>query len=128
MKSRRALIILPLSILLLLLIGITSFTAPKKEIVGTWVSESNPIFTLEFSQDGICKDYYANKYHKMYTYTVSQECDGNDVNGSLFLKIVDEEGVSSKCYEIKEAEEENDEMLILADTEKDEEFVYMKVH
>lgn len=128
MRSRRALIILPLSMLLLILIGITSFTAPKKEIVGTWVSESNPIFTLEFSQNGICKDYYANKYHKMYTYTVSQGCDGNDTKGSLFLKIVDEDGISSKCYEIKDLEEENEDLLILADMEKDEEFVYMKVH
>ncbi|EDP96678.1 hypothetical protein U8527_00055 [Kordia algicida OT-1] len=127
MKSYRPLIIIPLSILLLILMGITSFVMPKKEIIGAWVSQENPEYKLEFLQNGICKDYYANKEHKKYHYTISTQCDENSTYRSLFIKIEDNEGFFSKCYELKGVNEGNDGILVLADMDKDEEYLYTKI-
>lgn len=127
MKSYRPLIIIPLSILLLILMGVTSFVMPKKEIIGAWVSQENPEYKLEFLQNGICQDFYANKKHKKYHYTISTECGENSTYRSLFIKIQDNEGFFSKCYELKGVNEGNDGILVLADMDKDEEYFYTKI-
>ncbi|WP_156168360.1 hypothetical protein [Kordia zhangzhouensis] len=127
MKSYRSLIIIPLFIILLILMGITAFVMPKKEIIGTWVSEQNPDYKLEFMQNGVCRDFYANKPHKNYVYTISTQCNENSAYRSLFVKIEDEEGFFSKCYELKGVNEQNNGILVLGDTEKDEEYRYSKI-
>lgn len=126
MKRYRPLILIPLFILLLILMGITSFVVPKKELIGTWVSQENPAYKLEFLKNGTCKDFYANNPHKIYKYTISTQCNGINAYRSLFVKIEDEEGFFSKCYELKNINGERNGILVLADTEKDEEYRYVK--
>ena len=127
MRSYRPLIIIPLLILLLILMGITSFVMPKKEIIGAWVSQENPEYKLEFFQNGICKDFYANQEHKQYHYTISTECDENSAYRSLFIKIIDDEGFFSKCYELKGVNENNDGILVISDTQTAEEYKYTRI-
>jgi len=127
MRSYRPLIIIPLAVLLLILMGITSFVMPKKEIVGAWVSQENPAYKLEFLQNGIGKDYYADKVHKRYHYTVATQCDEHSAYGSLFMKMTDDQGKFSKCYELKGVNENNDGVLVLVDMENDEEHLYTKI-
>lgn len=127
MRKYRGLIIIPLAILLFVLMGITSFVMPKKEIIGTWVSKENPNYRLEFSENGICRDYYGGNVDKKYVYSISTTCGDNSAYRSLFIKIADQEGFFSKCYELKSVNKDNDGMLIIADTEKDEEYYYTKV-
>ncbi len=127
MRSYRPLIIIPLSILLVILLGITSFVKPKKEIIGAWALQSNPEYTLEFLQNGIGKDYYANKEDKHYHYTIATQCDEYSAYRSLFVKITDDQEKSSKCYELKGANEQNDGVLVLIDMESNKEYVYTKI-
>ena len=128
MRSKRALIILPLSILLLILMGITSFAEPKKKIVGTWISQSNPDYKLEFSKNGICTYFYANKEYKKCMYNISTSFDkGNDYR-SLFLKMSDENGDLLDRYELKDADKANEDILVLGDVDKEEEYLYNKVY
>ncbi|MBC8754199.1 hypothetical protein H2O64_05915 [Kordia sp. YSTF-M3] len=100
---------------------------PKKEIIGTWASQSNPEYTLEFLQNGIGKDYYANKEGKNYHYTIATQCDEYSTYRSLFVKITDDQGESSRCYELKGVNERNDGTLVLVDMENNEEYVYTKI-
>ncbi|MGH1386108.1 hypothetical protein [Kordia sp.] len=128
MRSYRPLIIIPLSILLLILMVVTSFVTPKKEILGAWVSQENPANKLEFHQNGIGTLYSENKESKPYHYTVSTQCDENSEYSSLFVKIVDDEANSSKCYEVKDADNQDDDILVLVDMENNEEHLYTKVY
>jgi hypothetical protein len=128
MKSYRPLIIIPLSILLLVLMVVTSFVTPKKEIIGAWVSQENPANKLEFQQNGIGTSYSENKESKPYHYTVSMQCDEHSEYSSLFVKIIDDEANSSKCYEVKDVNDQNDDVLVLVDMENNEEHLYTKVY
>ncbi|WP_430411193.1 hypothetical protein [Kordia sp.] len=128
MRSRRALIILPLSFILLILVGITSFKKPKTEIVGTWVSQTDPDYRIEFSKNGICKYYYVGKEYKQCAYHISATYDKNSEDRSLFLEMSDENGDTSDYYELKGIDDENNEdILVLGDTKKGEEYFYDKV-
>jgi hypothetical protein len=127
MRSYRPLILIPLSILLVILLGITSFVMPKKEIIGAWVSQSNPEYKIEFLQNGTGKDYYANKENKQYHYTIATQCDEYSAYRSLFVKITDDQGNSSACYELKEVNEGNDGILVFIDMEDNEEYLYTRV-
>jgi len=128
MRSKRALIILPLSVLLLILMGITSFTTPKNEIVGTWVSQTNPDYKLEFSENGICKYYYIGKEYKKCGYHISAMYAKNSDDHSLFLEMSDENGDTVDCYELKEVDEKAKDILVLGDMEKEEQHLYNKVY
>lgn len=127
MRSYRPLILIPLSILLVILLGITSFVMPKKEIIGAWVSQSNPEYKIEFLQNGTGKDYYANKEDKQYHYTIATQCDEYSAYRSLFVKITDDEGKSSRCYELKGVNEQDDGILVLVDMENNEEYLYTRI-
>ncbi|MEM6719782.1 MAG: hypothetical protein AAF611_10725 [Bacteroidota bacterium] len=130
MRSYRPLIIIPLSILLVILMVITSFVTPKKEIVGAWVSQENPDYTIEFLQNGTAKSYSENSESKPYHYTLSTHCDEyNHANkGSLFVKIIDDQANSFKWYELKDAETQDENELVLVDMENNEEHLYTKVY
>lgn len=128
MRSKRALIILPLSLLLLILMGITSFVKPKTQIVGTWVSQTNPDYKLEFSDNGICKYYYVGKEYKKCAYNISTSYDKNSEDRSLILKLSDENGDTLDYYELKDIDENNEDILVLGDVEKGEEYLYDKVY
>ncbi len=128
MRSKRALIILPLSLLLLILMGITSFVKPKTQIVGTWVSQTNPDYKLEFSDDGICKYYYVGKEYKKCAYYISTSYDKNSEDRSLILKLSDENGDMLDYYELKDVDKNNEDVLVLGDVEKGEEYLYDKVY
>ncbi|WP_298417503.1 hypothetical protein [uncultured Kordia sp.] len=127
MRSKRALIILPLSLILLILMGITSFTTPKKEIIGTWISQSDPDYKLEFSKDGICKYYYIGKEYKKCAYNISTAYDKNSEDSGLFLEMSDENGETLSYYELRDINESDDDVLVLGDVEKGEEYFYDKV-
>lgn len=127
MRSYRPLIIIPLAILLLILMGITSFVMPKKEIIGAWVSQENPAYKLEFLQNGIGKDYVANKVDKNYHYTVATQCEEHSAYRSLFVKLTDDQGKFSKCYELKGVNENNDGVMVLLDMDNNKEYVYTKI-
>ncbi len=128
MRSYRPLIIIPLSILLIILMVITSFVTPKNEIVGSWVSHKNPANTIEFLQNGIAKSCSENIESRPFHYTLSTQCDKHGVANSLVVKIIDEEVNASRCYELKDVESEDDEMLLLVDIENNEEYFYTKVY
>lgn len=128
MRSKRALIILPLSLLLLILMGITSFVKPKTKIVGTWVSQTNPDYKLEFSDNGICKYYYVDKEYKKCVYQISTSYDKNSEDRSLILKMSDENGDILDYYELKDIDQSNEDILVLGDVEKGEEYLYDKVY
>ena len=131
MRSYRPLIIIPLSILLVVLMVITSFVTPKKEIIGSWVSQENPTHKIEFLQNGIAKSYSSTSESKPYHYTVSTYCDQQPTNtdkSSLFVKIIDDEAQSFKWYELKDAEAQDDNVLVLVDMDNNEEHLYTKVY
>ncbi len=128
MRSKRALIILPLSLLLLILMGITSFVKPKTQIIGTWVSQTNPDYKLEFSDNGICKYYYIGKEYKKCIYQISTSYDKNSEDRSLILKMSDENGDVLDYYELKDIDQSNEDILVLGDVEKGEEYLYDKVY
>ncbi|AXG68704.1 hypothetical protein KORDIASMS9_00920 [Kordia sp. SMS9] len=128
MRSYRPLIIIPLSILLVILMVVTSFVTPKNEIVGSWVSKENPVHTIEFLQNGIAKSYSENTESKPYHYTLSTACDKHGVSNSLFVKIIDDKANSSKCYELKDIKDQDDDVLLLVDMENNEEYFYTKVY
>ncbi|WP_298509497.1 hypothetical protein [uncultured Kordia sp.] len=128
MKKKRALIIIPLTVLLLILMVITAFVAPKKEIIGAWVSQENPAEKLEFRQNGVGKSYSENEEGKPYHYTVSTKCDEYSAYSSLFVKIIDDKENFSKCYELKDAPSQNDDILVLVDMENNEEHLYTKIY
>ena len=108
--------------------GITSFTAPKKEIVGTWVSQTNPDYRLEFSENGICKYYYVGKEYRKCEYHISATYDKNSEYRSLFLEMSDENGDTLDYYELKGIDERTEDILVLGDMEKDEQYLYDKVY
>jgi len=107
---------------------ITAFVTPKKQIIGAWVSQENPADKLEFLQNGIGTLYSENRENKPYHYTVSTKCDEHSVYSSLFVKIIDDEANSSKCYEVKDITDQNDDVLMLVDMENNEEHLYTKVY
>lgn len=100
---------------------------PKKEIVGAWVSQLNPEYKIEFLQNGIGKDYYANKEDKQYHYTIATQCDEYSTYRSLFVKITDDKRNSSACYELKEVNEGNNGILVLIDMEDQKEYFYTRI-
>ncbi|MFK7747535.1 MAG: hypothetical protein AB8B65_04040 [Kordia sp.] len=128
MRSNRPLIIIPLSVLLVVLMVITAFVTPKKEILGAWVSQENPANKLEFHQNGIGTSYTKNTESKPYHYTVSTQCDEHSQYQSLFVKIIDDEANSSKCYEVKDSNDQEEDILVLVDMENNEEHSYTKVY
>ncbi|WP_046754896.1 hypothetical protein [Kordia jejudonensis] len=127
MRSKRALIIIPLSLLLLILMGITSFAKPHKQIVGTWVSQTNPDYKLEFSKNGVCKYYYVGKEYKKCAYHISSAYNKTNENRSLIIEMSDENGEMLDYYELKDMNENNNDILVLGDIEKGEEYLYDKV-
>lgn len=128
MRSYRPLIIIPLSILLVILMVITAFVTPKNEIVGSWVSKENPAHTIEFLQNGIAKSYSENTETKPYHYSLSTQCDKHGVSNSLVVKIIDDEANSFKCYELKDQEDQDNDVLFMVDMENNEEYFYTKVY
>lgn len=126
MRSKRALIIIPLSLLLLILMGITAFVKPKKQIIGTWISQTNPDYKLEFSENGICKYYYVGKEYKKCAYHISSAYNKANENRSLFIEMSDENGETLDYYELKDMSENDDDILVLGDIEKGEEYLYNK--
>ncbi|PTX60651.1 hypothetical protein C8N46_106297 [Kordia periserrulae] len=128
MRSYRPLIIIPLSVVLIILMVITSFTTSKKEIVGAWVSQENPTDKIEFLQNGIAKSYSETAESKPLHYTISAECVHHESNESLCVKIIDDEANLFKCYELKDAEAKEDNVLLLVDTNNNEEHFYTKVY
>ena len=107
---------------------ITAFVTPKKEIIGAWVSQENPAEKLEFLQNGIGKSYSENTEAKPYHYTVSTKCDEHNAYQSLFVKIIDDKENFSKCYELKDVYNQNDDVLLLVDMDNNEEHLYTKVY
>jgi len=128
MRSYRPLIIIPLSILLVILMVITSFVTPKKEIIGAWVSQKNPSHKIEFLQNGIAKSYSSTTESKPCRYTVSTQYDEHSAYRSLFVNIIDDEANSSTCYELKDLKEDNDAVLVLVDIDNNEGHLYTKVY
>jgi len=128
MRSKRPLIIIPLSILLLILMVITAFVTPKKKIEGAWVSQENPTEKLEFLQNGVGNLYSENTDAKPYHYTVTTTCDEHSDYCSLFVKIIDDQQNTSKCYEVKDADSQREDVLVLVDMDNNEEHLYTKVY
>lgn len=127
MRSKRALIILPLSLLLVILMAITSFAEPKPKIVGTWVSQENPDYKLEFSKNGICKYYYVGKEYRKCGYQISSSYDRINNDRTLFIEMSDENGETLDFYKLKNTEEANN-ILVLGDEEKGEAHFYDRVY
>ncbi|KAB8155710.1 hypothetical protein EZY14_000440 [Kordia sp. TARA_039_SRF] len=128
MRSYRPLIIIPLSVVLIILMVITSFTTPKKQIVGAWVSQENPTNKIEFLQNGIAKSYSETAESKPLYYTITTECNHHESNASLCVKIIDDEANLFKCYELKDVEAKDDNVLVLVDADTNEEHFYTKVY
>ncbi len=108
--------------------GITSFVKPKTQIIGTWVSQTNPDYKLEFSDNGICKYYYIGKEYKKCIYQISTSYDKNSEDRSLILKMSDENGDVLDYYELKDIDQSNEDILVLGDVEKGKEYLYDKVY
>jgi hypothetical protein len=107
---------------------ITAFVTPKKEILGAWVSQENPANKLEFHQNGIGRLYTADQEAKPCHYLVSTKCDEFSGDSSLFVKIIDDEDNVTKCYELKEVDTQNNDVLVLIDMESHKEHLYTKVN
>lgn len=128
MRSKRALIILPLSLLLVILMAITSFVQSKTKIIGTWVSQENPDYKLEFSKNGICKYYYVGKEYKTCAYHISSSFDKTNNDRTLFIEMSDENGETLDYYKLKNINETNDDILVLGDEKKGQEYFYDKAY
>ncbi|MEM6686283.1 MAG: hypothetical protein AAF617_10915 [Bacteroidota bacterium] len=93
------------------------------------MSQENPTHKIEFLQNGIAKSYSSTTESKLYYYTVSSYCDQHSTdNNSLFVKIIDDKANSSKCYELKEIDVQDENELVLVDIESDEAHLYTKVY
>jgi len=127
MKAKKPLIIIPLSILLLIVMGISSFVTPKKEILGSWVSQTNPNYKIQFFDNGKCKDYYGDKPNKEYVYYISTTCSSSNENEkSLFIQLDEIDGFFSKCYQIEGVHDDNKQLRI-TDVNKSEEYSYLRI-
>lgn len=106
---------------------ITAFVTPKKEILGAWVSQENPANKLEFLQNGVGRLYSEDAEAKPCHYSVSTQCDEFSAYRSLFVKIIDDQANSSKCYELQDAATQDDDVLVLIDMDNNEKHLYTKV-
>lgn len=78
-----------ISIGLLTLYILVSFTIQQSEIVGTWVSNNDTLWKISFSSNGIRKDYYENVLTDTYNYVISNNCGSQILTNELFIKTKD---------------------------------------
>lgn len=128
MKAKKPLIIIPLLVLLAIVMTISSFVTPKRQIVGSWISQTNPNYKIEFFDNGKCKDYYGDKPNKEYTYYISTTCaDSTSANEkSLFVQLDEVDGLFSKCYQINGVHNQDQELTI-TDLDKNEAYSYLRI-
>jgi hypothetical protein len=101
--------------MLLVVFVIASFTSNdlNQDIIGTWVSEDDSNWKIEFTTNGKCYWYYTGDSTEIYTYTITDfsnslsqtaEFCGKTVSArkkqSYYLKLVGGESNDSLCYEI----------------------------
>ncbi|WP_299116171.1 hypothetical protein [uncultured Winogradskyella sp.] len=57
-------------------------------IIGTWISEDDPDYKIEFTSQGIQKEYVNNELQEeIYQYSIIPSCGSNSNNGfDVFLK------------------------------------------
>jgi hypothetical protein len=101
-----------LIILGILIIGAFTLSAfipnnPDQEIIGTWISEDDSNWKIEFKTNGKCYWYYTGDDTEIFTYSISStspQC-GYDVKVDLqnpkhYLSLIDQEDGEEYCYEI----------------------------
>ena len=76
------------------------------KIIGTWVSEKDTNWTIEFTNEGVCYWNYPNEERDTFTYTISTtspQCGYQVISDGTtyyYLKLENQEGNDSNCYEI----------------------------
>lgn len=62
----------------------------KSKIIGIWQSEDDPHYKIEFTNDGIRREYIDNQLQKeSYAFQILDSCGTNSSNGfDLYLKII----------------------------------------
>jgi len=96
------------------------------EIIGTWVAEDDPNVKWVFNTNNQCLDYYNNVLEDTYSYTISHQCDSETDVNTWFLKMIDLEDLSHRCYELYGANFENNNTLSIRDMISGKIFVYNK--
>ncbi|MFT5890626.1 MAG: hypothetical protein ACI9Y7_000719 [Dokdonia sp.] len=105
MKKHITIFVSVFLLIIITVITLSSFASPDDEIVGVWVSEEDPNWSIEFTNTGLCYWYYSGEDIDTFTYTTSEtspQC-GYEVRTGVvedyYLRLVDEDE-DTRCYEI----------------------------
>ena len=120
MKTNK-LIVTALMIVLVLAVGLftSAFTTPQEEIIATWVSQDDPLYKIEFTDDGLRKEYYEGILQDTYYYFITNICKGQTLqNEELFLKTVDIDTQNEITCDILEAVNNENSGILSITTER----------
>jgi len=83
----------------------------KDEIIGTWVSEKDTNWKMEFTNTNKCYWYYENSKTDSFTYTVNNYSCNNELDSEYeYLKII--KPSKTHCYAINGITDYNGEVYL----------------
>ncbi len=100
-------------------------TPPSTEkILGVWYSNTNREIKWEYKSDGKLYCFEGGKQTGVYTYTISNSCQGNNDPSAEFIKLVDAEK-DEFCYKINKLNEGNNGILSIIGMHNQKEIIYV---
>ncbi|WP_298515160.1 hypothetical protein [uncultured Kordia sp.] len=91
-KTNKILFSVAMIIGMLIILSFNNNTSSNTDIIGTWISNEDNLWKIEFLENNIRKDYYEGDLTDTYTYSLTNTCDTNtSFSNGLFLKTTDTE-------------------------------------
>ena len=101
----------------------------SQDILGTWVSSGDNLWSVVFTNDSKRIDYYDNEQIDIYNFSIENSCGENQNKNLTYLKVTEDDGNNSftKCYEIISINYNNNGKLSIMDLDRGKIFLFDKL-
>ena len=72
----------------------------QNQIVGLWINDDDPSWTMEFKNNGTCFEYYSGELSDHYTYEIWSEPSSNGKLTLTTLKLTETATNVSRIYDV----------------------------